>query len=312
VPAKKNFDAELAGLEALRDVSRESAQSQLAKALGLRNNFLVAKAAAVALHHRLTELTPELVAAFERFFDSPAKTDPQCWAKNELAKTLAAFEYQEPELFLRGMGHVQMEPVWGGTADSAGRLRSTCALALVQCRDVNSHRVLLHLVPLLADKEVPVQVNAARAIEQVGSDAASLLLRLRAELGSENPEILSACYSGVLALDGTSAIAWAAKFLPGADDAAGEAAMAIAQTHTLEAFQTLRGAFTRTSDAWFRSVLLSAIALTRQSEATEWLLELIAQDEDGATDAQEAICRSAPTEATLERLKEIGKPCQGN
>ena len=64
MPAKKNFDAELAGLEALRDVSRESAQPQLAKALGLRNNFLVAKAAAVALHHQLTELTPELAASF--------------------------------------------------------------------------------------------------------------------------------------------------------------------------------------------------------------------------------------------------------
>jgi HEAT repeat protein len=210
------------------------------------------------------------------------------------------------------MRHVQMEPVWGGTADSAGRLRSTCALALVQCRDVNSHRVLVHLVPLLADKEVPVQVNAARAIEQVGSDAAALLLRLRAELGSENPEILSACYAAVLALEGTSAIAWVAKFLPPADDAAGEAAMAIAQTHTPEAFHALRSTFAQTSDAWFRTVLLSAIALTRQPEATEWLLGLIAQDEHSAADAHEAICRSAPSEATLERLEELGKPCRGN
>jgi len=191
-------------------------------------------------------------------------------------------------------------------------LGAACALALVQCRDINSHRVLLNLVPLLADKELPVQVNAARAIEQVGSDAASLLLRLRAELGSEDPEILSACYAGVLALDGPSAIAWAAKFLPAANDAAGEAAMAIAQTHTLEAFETLRDTFTRTKDSWFRGVLLSAIALTRQPHASDWLLDLIAKDEDGAADAQEALCRSAPSEATLERLKELGRPCRGN
>jgi uncharacterized protein (DUF1778 family) len=312
MPARKNFDAELADLEALREVARESAQSQLAKALDHRNNFLVAKAAAVVLHHRLTELTPELTTAFARFLDSPAKADPQCWAKKELAKTLAAFEYQEPELFLRGMRHVQLEPVWGGSADSAGPLRGICALALVQCREVNNHRVLLHLVPLLADKELPVQVNAARAIEQVGSDASALLLRLRAELGSENPELLSACYSGVLALEGPSAITWAAQFLPAANDAAGEAAMAIAQTHTPEAFQVLRNTFTQTSDSWFRPVLLSAIALTRQSEATEWLLELITQDEDGAADAHEAVCRSAPSEATLERLERLGKPCRGN
>jgi hypothetical protein len=59
----------------------------------LRNNFLVAKAAAVALHHRLIGLTPNLAAAFPLFLEDPAKSDPQCWAKNALAKTLAAFEY---------------------------------------------------------------------------------------------------------------------------------------------------------------------------------------------------------------------------
>jgi HEAT repeat protein len=170
----------------------------------------------------------------------------------------------------------------------------------------------MHLVPLLADKEVPVQVNAARAMEQVGSDAAALLLRLRAELSSEAPEVLGACYAGVLSLEGKSAIAWAAKFLPAGNDAAGEAAMAIAQTHTPEAFLALRDAFTQTNDTWFRTVVLSAIALTRQPEATEWLINLIAQDEDGAADAQEAICRSAPSEATLERLEQLGMPCRGN
>jgi hypothetical protein len=276
----------------------------------LRNNFLVAKAATVTLHHRLTGLMPDLATALARFLDSPAKADPQCWAKNALAKTLAAFEYQEPELFLRGMRHVQLEPGWGGATDSAGPLRGTCALALVQCREVSSHRVLMHLIPLLADKEVPVQVNAARAIEQVGSDAAALLLRLRAELGSEAPEPLGACYSGVLALEGPSAIAWVAQYLPLGNDAAAEAAMAIAQTHTPEAFQILKSTFAKATDAWFRTVLLSAVALTRQAPATDWLLEMVANEEEHAADAHEALCRSAPTEATIERLKQLGKPCK--
>ena len=307
-PPKRAFDAELASLEALREATPEAAQPPLAKAIGARNNFLVAKAATVALHHRLTGLTPDLVAAFSRFLASPGKADPQCWAKNALAKTLAAFEYQEPELFLRGMRHLQPEPVWGGSADSAGTLRGVCALALVQCREVNSHRVLMHLTPLLADKEIPVQVNATRAIEQVGSDSAALLLRLRAELGSEAPELLSACYSGVLALEGSSAISWVAQFLPAGNDAAAEAAMAIAQTHTSEAFQLLRPTFTQARDSWFRKVVLFAIALTRQPEATEWLLTMIANDEENAPDAHEALCRSAPSTATLERLRELGKP----
>jgi hypothetical protein len=252
MPPKRNFDAQLATLE------------------DLRNNFLVSKAAAVVLHHRLTGLTPSLAAAFPRFLENAVKADPQCWAKNALAKTLAAFEYQEPELFLTGMRHIQLESVWGGSADTAGNLRGTCALALVQCRELDSHRLLIHLIPLLADKELPVRVDAVRAVVQVGSYSAALLLRLRAELASEEPELLGSCYSGVLALEGPGAIPWAAKFLSAEDDAAGEAAMAIAQTHTPEAFQILRTTFATARDPWFRTAVLSAIALTRQHEARRW------------------------------------------
>jgi hypothetical protein len=309
MPAKRTFETELAALEALRDVSPEAAEPELVKALKLRNNLLVSKAAAITLHHQLTRLTPDLVAAFPRFLENSTKSDPQCWAKNALAKTLAGFEYQEPELFLAGMRHIQLEPVWGGSADTAGTLRGTCALALVQCRELNSHRVLTYLTPLLADKELSVRVNAVRAVEQVGTDSAALLLRLRAELASDDAALLGACYSGVLALEGPAAIPWAAQFLPPEDDPAGEAAMAIAQTHTPEAFQVLRTAFAKARDPWFRTAVLSAIALTRQQEASDWLLDLIEKDEGHARDAHEALCRSAPSVATLDRLTQLGRPC---
>src|SRR5277367_5916517 len=240
MPPRRTFDAELAGLDALREVSPDVAEPELVKALGLRNNLMVARAAAITLHHQLTYLTPNLAAAFPRFLQNAAKSDPQCWAKNAIAKTLAAFEYQESELFLTGIRHIQLEPVWGGSADTAGTLRGACALALVQCRELNSHRLLIHLVPLLADKELPVRINAVRAMEQVGNDSAALLLRLLAQWASDEPELLGACYSGVLALEGPGAIDWAARFLRREDDSAAEAAMAIAQTHTCEAFQLLR------------------------------------------------------------------------
>jgi hypothetical protein len=248
MPPKRIFDTELITLEALRNALPEAAEPELAKAFNLRNNFLVAKAAAVTLHHRLTALTPNLAAAFRRFLENSAKSDPQCWAKNALAKTLAAFEYQEAELFLIGMRHIQLEPVWGGSADTAGTLRGICALALVQCRELNSYGVLTYLTPLFSDKELSVRVNAVRAVEQVGTDSAALLLRLRAELASDAPELLGACYSGVLALEGLAAIPWAAQFLPPEDDAAAEAAMAIAQTHTPEAFKLLSAVFAKARD----------------------------------------------------------------
>ena len=310
MPAKKSFDAQLAAIEALRHIPAEAAAPELASALKLQNNLLVAKAAALALHHELRTLTADLAAAFPRFLENPAKSDPQCWAKNALAKTLAAFEYQDSELFLAGMRHTQPEAMWGGTVDTAGPLRSTCALALVQCRDLNSHRLLTALIPLFADKEVTVQVNAARAVEQVGTDSAALLLRLRAELASGEPELLGACYSGVLAIEGPSAIPWAARFLTAEDDAANEAAMAIAQTHTPESFTLLRATYTKTRSEWFRDALLLAIAFTRQQEAIDYLLDMVATEQPQAGAAREALCRSAPSETTLESLTKLGKPCK--
>jgi hypothetical protein len=309
VPPKRTFEAELATLEALRDLSPGVAAPEVAKALTLRNNLIVSKAATLALHHHLTSLMPNLAAAFLRFLENATKSDPQCWAKNALAKTLAAFEYQEQELFLTGMRHIQLEPVWGGSADTAGTLRGTCALALAQCRELNSHRLLVHLVPLLADKEIPVRVNVVRAIEQVGTDSAALLLRLLAELASDAPEVLGACYSGVLAIEGPSALDWVARFLRPEDDPAAEAAMAIAQTHLPEAFRLLQKTFDAARDPWFRTTVLTAIALTRQQEATDWLIGLIANDDVEAAAAHEALCRSAPSVATQDRLKQLGRPC---
>ena len=308
MPPKRTFDAELANLDSVRDLPAHEAQPALAKALTHRNNFLVAKAANLAVHHRLIVLLPDLAAAFSRFFEDPVKSDPQCWAKNALAKALATFEYQQSELFLRGTRHIQLEPVWGGSSDTAGTLRGACALALVQCRELSSHRVLTHLTPLLADKELSVRVNAVRAIEQVGTDSAALLLRLRAELASDEPELLGACYSGVLALEGAGSIPWAAQFLAPQDDAAAEAAMAIAQTHTPAAFELLRSTFLKALDPWFRTALLSAVALTRQQAATDWLLKLIEKDGQDAAEAHAALCRSASTD-TLEKLKQLGRPC---
>ena len=308
MPPKRNFDAELAALESIRDANPAAAEPAIAKALTHRNNFLVSKAANLAQHHNLTSLTPNLLEAFPRFLEDAPKSDPQCWAKIAIAKALAAFEYQSPEIFLAGMRHKQPEPVWGGSEDTAGPLRGTCALALVQCRGLNNHILLTHFTPLFADKELPVRVNAARAVEQVGTDSASLLLRLRAELASDAPELLGACYSGVLALEGPSALPWAAQFLPPEDDAYAEAAMAIAQTHTPESLPILQAAYKRALDPWFRHAVLSAIALTRQQEATDFLLNLIAQDTHAA-DAHEALCRSAPNTETRARLATLGRSC---
>ena len=300
----KSFEVELAALESLRASSPAESEAPLGKALTHRNNFIVAKAAQIATDHDLHDLIPLLVEAFPRFLADGPKSDPQCWAKNAIVKALAAFEYQEPDLFLTGLRTVQLEPVWGGSADSAGPLRGLCAFALVQCRSLSNTEVLTHLTPLFADKELSVRVNAARAVEQIGTDASSLLLRLRAELASDDAEVLGACYSGVLHLEGHSAIPWASKFLrPHApDDTSAEAAFAIADTRTEAAFTLLQSTWKQTRDSDFRGTLMTAVALTRQQAAYEFLLAEAAGDN---RTAREALENSAPPPEILERLRAL-------
>ena len=315
MPGKRSFDEQLAALDRLRQLPLEDCIEPLRKALQHRNNFVVAKAADL-LRETLSRqrekpesisahLASDVLSAFNRFFENPAKTDPQCWAKNSLSRTLAAFEHQDAAVFLRGMSHIQLEPVWGGSSDSAATLRSTCALALVQCRSLREPDLLAHLVDLLADKDKSVRVNVVRAIEQLGSPSAALLLRLRAALASDEPEVLGACYSGVLSIEGASAIPWVSRFLAPGDDAAGEAALAIAGTHTLKGFEALQTRFNEEHDPWFLSVLLSAIALTRQEAATEFLLDLVRTESLQAEAAIEAILRTAPSEEVTSRLEKI-------
>jgi hypothetical protein len=302
---KRKFDEQIAALDALREQPEQIRVTALRKALTAKNNFLAAKAADLTREFNLTALTPDLLIAFDRFFDHAVKTDSQCWAKNAISRTLAAFEHQDAEVFLRGMRHIQLEPVWGGTSDTAGTLRATCALALVQCRTLSEADLLAHLVDLLADRDKSVRVEIVRAIEQVGSTSSSLLLRLQAVLGSDEPEVLGACFGGILRIEGVSAIPWVSRFLNSHDDSAAEAALAIAATHSPEGSETLKNCLPKATDPWFRSVVLSAIALTRQEAALEFLLELVRAESLDAEVAIEALLRSIPSDDVVNRLEKL-------
>lgn len=308
MPGKRAFEAQIAALDALRNESQEPRIDPLRKALANKNNFLAAKAADLVREFNLTELTPDLLKAFDRFFENPERSDPQCWAKNAISRALAAFELQEPEAFLRGMRHIQLEPVWGGQSDTAGTLRATCALALVQCRGLTNDDVLRHLIDLLADKEKTVRAEVIRAIEQVGSPSASLLLRAKAAIGSDDPQVMGACYGGILRVDGVKAIPWISRFLEAEDDGAGEAALAIAATHSVQGLEALQKRLDTARDPWFRSILLSAIALTRQDAAVEFLFNLIKSESLDAERAIEAVVRSMPSKEVMQRLEKNAAP----
>ena len=306
---KRRFEEQLAALEQLRLDPPQASIEPLRRALTHRSNYLVAKAADLVREFHLPELIPELLVAFDRFFVNPIKTDPQCWAKNALSRALAALEFQDAAVFLRGMRHTQLEPVWGGQSDTAATLRATCALALVPCRSLPETDLLTYLLELFADKDKSVRVEAVRAVEQVGSPSAALLLRLRATLAGDEPEVLGACYHGILSIDGTAAIPWISRFLAAADDAAAEAALAIAADRSPQAFVALRERFLQEHDPWFQAVLLSAIGLTRQQAGLDFLLHLVRTESPHAEAAIDAILRSMPS---AEITRELESMVSGN
>jgi HEAT repeat protein len=90
-----------------------------------------------------------------------------------------------------------------------------------------------------------------------------------------------------------------------ADDRGAEAALAIAGTRSPEAVESLRQSLKHAGDPWWRSVLLSAIALTRQDAAIEFLLDLVQSESLDAEASIETIVRSVPSEETLKRLKKL-------
>jgi HEAT repeat protein len=308
-PTSRGFDKELAQLESLAESLRtapapDTAQiDHLRRSLTHRNNFLVSKAAKLVADCELVALLPDILAAYDRFFIEAEKSDPQCWAKNALSKALVKLGHRSKDAYLRGMKHHQFEPVWGGQSDTAGALRGTCTHALVDCPGISDADLLTALLDPLTDADKSVRMEAARAMAQVGGVSAALLLRLRALLGKDDPEVLGAVYSALLSLEGPSAIPLVAKALEEEDDTAAEAAFALADMRSPEALAALVSRFNAGADAWFGSVLVSAIALTRLPEATDHLIAVIVRNAREASAAIEAIGRMAPSAELRARIE---------
>jgi HEAT repeat protein len=266
---KEAFEEKIAAIEALRSVP-SNAVEPLRKALRDRNNFAASKAAAVAGDLLLNELIPDLVVAFDRFLKDAVKTDPNCWAKNAIVKALKDLGHDDPGVYLRGIAHVQMEPVWGGQADSAGALRGACALALVAC-SLPRDRILIHLADTLADPEMRVRVDAARAIAQLPGQDSILMLRVKAQAGDE-PAVIGQCFLSLLGIDAHGSIPFVARFLTAKnEDLRFEAAAALGECPELRAVETLIARWRIERSAEMKKAIVLSLGVSRVPEAKEFL-----------------------------------------
>ena len=257
-------------------------RAEAAKCLNSKMNLVAAKAARIAGAWQAAELTPELVAAFDRFMVKPEITDKRCAAKIEILKALCKLEYSSPSVFRRGLQHIQMEPTWGGSVDTAAEVRALGAMGLAQ---TDYPEALEEILPLLLDPERDARIGALRAIAASGLPGGVLLLRLKALSGDE-PEVLGECFAALLRAAPAPSPEFVAKFLDHREEAVVEAAaLALGDSRLESAFAVLRDALERTRALPLRRrTLMLAIALLRRESAIDYLLDLV-QNGEGQTSA---------------------------
>jgi HEAT repeat protein len=190
-------------------------------------------------------------------------------------------EHQNTDVFLKAARHVQFEPVWGGSEDSASPLRAAALVALARAEGTGSLPVL---VDAMADHAKDVRIASAVALGAVGSEAAGLVLRLKVRLGDKDPDVLSECLGGPLTVDAAGNLPIVTEFLDQADPAACEAAaMALGRSRLAAVLDPLKECLQRCHSRELRQHLLLAVAILRRPGATDYLIELVATTEEEAT-----------------------------
>lgn len=304
MPRSRALEETLAALNTLRQNPHgPDTTAELRRVLAGKSSHAAAKAAQIAGEHELAALTPDLVAAFDRFMINPVKADPTCAAKTAIVDALYRIGEPADDVFLRGAHHVQLEPVWGGKADTAGALRSVSALGLVRMHHSDAMAVL---ADLLADPEDRVRAEAARAIAYSDDMRGVPLLRLKTRIGDENPEVISECLTALLKLAPDSSLPFVAELLDRSDPIAQEtAALALGASRRAEAFELLSQWWDRTADANLRRTALLAIAMLKRDEPIEFLMSLVsAANGPTARDAIRALAMYRHDDALVARVRD--------
>jgi HEAT repeats len=304
--AKRRIEDQLEQLSALRHSASDNALPALRQFLENRTNIVVAKAASISAELNLTQVIPDLLRAFDRYFTNPIATDPQCWGKTAVIQALKDLGYDRCAPFVRGLTHIQMEPVWGTMADTAITLRSSCVLSLVQCVDITRRDALQYIVDALTDKEHPVRTEAARVLAQMGGDECALLLRLKARSGDSEPSIIGQVLESLISLEGERSLSFIGQFLRSAQfEIREEAALALGASRLPEAIALLKRAWEGELNIEVRRSCLRAISVSRNSEALAFLISLVTEGREAdCADALQALAIHESTSEIYSRVEQ--------
>ncbi len=273
----RNIERELEALVKLRSSEADEARSRgLRKALGDKVNVIVAKAAALTAEMQVRSLIPDLCASFERLLIDPLKSDPKCWGKEAIAKALKDLGHAESAVFLKGVQHVQLEPVWGGEEDTAATVRATCALALLGCTDLTREDKLWHIMRLLTETSPSLRKDAALALESLEGREAALLLRIKARMGDVDATVTGQVFESLLRVEGEAAVSFVAEFLRATPaEVREEAALALGASRLTGAVAALKAALAQKHPLLEYEIIFRALSISRHEEAVRFLLEVV-------------------------------------
>ena len=249
------------------------AAEELRAYLRHKSNLVVAKAAQLIREFELHDLRADLVRAFDRFMQDPAKTDRGCSAKTEIVRALESLGVPEGALFLAGIHHVQMEGSFGPPIDTAAGLRASSAMGLVH---MNHPDAILEIVTLLVDREADARVGAVRALGWSGRPESVPLLRLKALQPEPSVDVMGECFTALLAIAPESSVDFVARNLDSPDAAVVEAAaLALGESHLPAAMETLINKWGVYAADTLRSALVAGLALARTDSAFEFLFSRV-------------------------------------
>jgi hypothetical protein len=304
MPGRKTLDEKLADLDGLTAEKDSAAvRAGLETALGDRHFSVVAKAAKLAAGTLQYDLRAPLAAAYRRLLDKPVKTDPNCIAKKAIARALVELDFADVDFFVAALCYRQLEPVWGGTADTAAELRSICAMGLVGS---GYSRALVEVAALLYDAEAEARIGAVRAIAYGNPRDAELLLRAKVVSGDAASAVIGECFSGLLGVEPDESLPFVARYLEGADDELREhAALALGESRLDAVLPHLQKAWDEAFvSPSLRRALIRAAAMLRTEAAFDWLIALVAErDFATATDIVEALALYKHNAKLAARLK---------
>ncbi len=255
--------------------SSKESERRLREALSHKHWMPVEHAARLVAQHNLAGFAQELTAVWARFVDPGAKLDPGCRAKESALTALDTLEWFDPDPFLSAIRYVQMEPAYGGAADTAGSVRQRGLFALLR---QHHSQALLYAGELLADPLVEVRTGAADALCQYGGALAAPLLVHRLRTG-DDPRVMLACASALLELESSFARDLLCAWLSDSDESRREvAALALGQDKSEEAAMLLIAWLDKT--AWDKDITLAmrALALHRGAKARLCLLHQVAAE----------------------------------